>query len=603
MEFDNPEVIKSFPGLYVTEHSKKINNETDYSEDGDNTVTGKKELLANKKKKDKKDKDRGYAALEGESSAEDNCDAGTSKTKKTKAFKFSSRGSKEKREKSREKDGERKKEKEKDKKPDKAKSEKKEKKASKLPDESGDIAEGLPIFGVPIDLSIERSGCHDGVAIPIPVRLCIDYVQRHGLRVENVYKLSGPKSRVLHLRRLISQRHVVTDADLDVPVVTSLLKLFLRELPEPLFTADLTVRFEEAGAILNAATREKHLRILLDHLPASNKFLLSWLLLHWDNVVSHERQNRMGAQNLASALHSSLHTSTRLLAALLHSSRTLFDVKLEPYISPLPDSGCRLLPDDPAILSRELSKQESLLSQLHAEIKAGYACTEREERLWEVQRIITQLKRRTRTAQKQIVEQPVVPEENPNVAEEIDAPVFEYPSDQSAVDQVQDQIEQNSCDTIEVMTEQSQSYSHSRSSSGNTVEEQPSAVATVEESLEIQDLDEKQLQLAASIRLLRVRRDALLSLQESLKMRIQRERDELTDLQEAFSCTTIETSKIQSFVLDDIATSNGNNNLEHVMRLLAKENQILQIKKISLVRQIIEQHEVCVNLHAQLSVM
>lgn len=569
MEFDNPEVIKSFPGLYVSDHSKKLNNETDYSEDGDGSVTGKKELLANKKKKDKKDKDRGYAALEGESSAEENCDPGTSKAKKTKAFKFSSSRSKEKREKSREKDGERKKEKDKDKKPDKdkAKLDKKEKK-SKLTEDSPDVAEGLPIFGVPIDLSIDRSGCHDGVAIPLPIRLCIDYIQRHGLNTEQVYKLSGPKSRVLHLRRVLSHRQTVTDADLDVAVVTSLLKLFLRELPEPLFTSDLVVRFEEAGAILNAATREKHLRILLDHLPPSNKLVLSWLLLHLDCVVAHERQNRMGVQQLASALHSSLHSSTRLLTALLNSARVLFDVKLDPYVAPLPDSGCRLLPDDPAILYRELAKQESLLTQLHAEINAGYACAEREERLWEVQRIITQLKRRTRTAQKLVVQAAT------EVSESLEETAAEPP--------VEDPLEQGE-------PAQAESYSHSRSSSGNTVDEQQSSatIPTTEDNNQDDD------QLAASIRLLRVRRDALRSLQESLKTRIEREREELDDLQEALSNSETKTETFRA--ADD-------SNVEHLMRLLAKENQILQIKKISLVRQITEQHEICVNLHAQLTV-
>lgn len=60
-------------------------------------------------------------------------------------------------------------------------------------------------------------------------------------------------------------------------------------MPEPVFTNDLLIRFEEAGAILNHATREKHLKILIDHLPTYNKLLLSWLVTHFDNVVSNVR--------------------------------------------------------------------------------------------------------------------------------------------------------------------------------------------------------------------------------------------------------------------------------------------------------------------------
>lgn len=41
---------------------------------------------------------------------------------------------------------------------------------------------------------------------------------------------------------------------------------------------------------------------------------------------------------------------------------------------------------------KELQKQDSLLSQIHSEMNAGFISSKREEQLWEVQRIITQLK-------------------------------------------------------------------------------------------------------------------------------------------------------------------------------------------------------------------
>lgn len=48
-----------------------------------------------------------------------------------------------------------------------------------------------------------------------------------GLSVEGLYKVSG-KSKAQNLRRLYNQREPVNLADYDVPVATSLLKLFLR---------------------------------------------------------------------------------------------------------------------------------------------------------------------------------------------------------------------------------------------------------------------------------------------------------------------------------------------------------------------------------------
>lgn len=50
------------------------------------------------------------------------------------------------------------------------------------------------------------------------------------------------------------------------------------------------------------------------------------------------------------------------------------------------------LPETPDEISTELRKQDSLLNQIHAEMNAGFVTKKREEQLWEVQRIITQLK-------------------------------------------------------------------------------------------------------------------------------------------------------------------------------------------------------------------
>ena len=50
------------------------------------------------------------------------------------------------------------------------------------------------------------------------------------------------------------------------------------------------------------------------------------------------------------------------------------------------------LPETVEDIQLELRKQESLLSQIHSEMNAGFVTKKREEELWETQRIITQLK-------------------------------------------------------------------------------------------------------------------------------------------------------------------------------------------------------------------
>lgn len=50
------------------------------------------------------------------------------------------------------------------------------------------------------------------------------------------------------------------------------------------------------------------------------------------------------------------------------------------------------LPETADEIIEELKKQDSLLNQIHSEMNAGFVSKKREEQLWEVQRIITQLK-------------------------------------------------------------------------------------------------------------------------------------------------------------------------------------------------------------------
>lgn len=99
----------------------------------------------------------------------------------------------------------------------------------------------------------------------------------------------------------------------------------------------------------------------------------------------------MNKQHLAAALSPSLHTSVRLFMALISHCRSLFPTTvLFSYVPPLTSSA--QLPEELSLMETELAKQESLLTQIHAEMNAGFISKAREELLWEVQRIITQLK-------------------------------------------------------------------------------------------------------------------------------------------------------------------------------------------------------------------
>lgn len=414
MDFESPDVERDFPGLYASESgSGKRSQDSDFSDDAHDRSTKKELLIGKRKDKKESKKDQGYAALEGESSPEEDLDVKSPcKSKKSKSFKFPT--IKEKREKSREKDSKEKdkdkdkdKEKDKDKDTDRDKEKRKElksklklkdKKKVKVSEDVTESVEEMPVFGVPLSVAVDRSHCHDGIEIPVVVRNCIDHVQDYGLATENIYKISGIKSKVQQLRRSYNKREMVNLCDYDVPTVTSLLKSFLRDLPEPILTTELTPKFEDIACVKELAAREQELASLLLQVPTCNLTCLSWILRHLENVTANESQNKMSISALGSVFGPVFQTSTRVVTALLSHCGALFpNVKLVRYIPPL-SSGCTSLPNTREAIAAELIKQDSLLNQIHSEMNHGY--TVRSEELWEVQRFITLLKRKLRSLEK-----------------------------------------------------------------------------------------------------------------------------------------------------------------------------------------------------------
>lgn len=304
-----------------------------------------------------------------------------SKSKKSKAFKFATSKSKEKREKSRDKDVHRAadvkssastdkevaapsvadgtpiislvsatllKDKKKDKDKSKKDPKKKDKKAKQtsVSEEILELGDAQPIFGVSLGLAVVRSRCHDNVNLPLVIRDCIDYLQEHGLSSEAIYKLEGSKTRLQHLKRMYNNRESTGTDDWDVPTACGMLKLFFkfvfhskldykyfrimpifthRELPEPILTTDLSLRFEEAASLPQVTQQQTELMALVQQLPSYNCTLLAWTLRHFDEVIQHEAGNKTNAQSLAVLLSPTLQMSHRLLVCMLCHCSTLFE--------------------------------------------------------------------------------------------------------------------------------------------------------------------------------------------------------------------------------------------------------------------------------------
>ena len=185
------------------------------------------------------------------------------------------------------------------------------------------LSDVQPIFGVSLGLAVERSRCHDNIKMPMVVRDCIDFLQEHGLQSDQIYKTEGVKTRLQQLKRCYNNRDSQGE-ELDVPTACSLLKFYLQELPEPILTTELITRFEEASALPEVAKQAQELESLIEQLPKCNQILLSWLSLHFSNVIDNEKFNKLNAQSLAVLLSPVLQMSHRLLITILCHAETLF---------------------------------------------------------------------------------------------------------------------------------------------------------------------------------------------------------------------------------------------------------------------------------------
>ena len=69
-----------------------------------------------------------------------------------------------------------------------------------------------------------------------------------GLSCEGIYRISGVKSKVQQLKEAYNYGVPVYLHEHEPSIVASLLKQYLRELPEPVLTAELMPKFDQASS-------------------------------------------------------------------------------------------------------------------------------------------------------------------------------------------------------------------------------------------------------------------------------------------------------------------------------------------------------------------
>ncbi|XP_075850756.1 rho GTPase-activating protein 27 isoform X1 [Microcebus murinus] len=154
------------------------------------------------------------------------------------------------------------------------------------------------VFGCALAALCER----ERSPVPRFVQQCIRTVEARGLDIDGLYRISGNLATIQKLRYKVDhdERLDLDDGRWeDVHVITGALKLFFRELPEPLFPFSHFRQFIAAIKLQDQAQRSRCVGDLVRSLPAPNHDTLRLLFQHLCRVIEHGEQNRMSVQSVA----------------------------------------------------------------------------------------------------------------------------------------------------------------------------------------------------------------------------------------------------------------------------------------------------------------
>uniref|UniRef100_A0A8C2RXM5 Minor histocompatibility protein HA-1 n=1 Tax=Capra hircus TaxID=9925 RepID=A0A8C2RXM5_CAPHI len=175
----------------------------------------------------------------------------------------------------------------------------------------------LQLFGQ--DFSHAARSTPDGV--PFIIKKCIFEIEQRALRTKGIYRVNGVKTRVEKLCQAFENGKELVELSQASPHdISNVLKLYLRQLPEPLISFRLYHELVgmakdslKAEAEAKAASRGRpdateseaaamamagRLRELLRDLPRENWATLRYLMRHLRRIVEVEQDNKMTPGNL-----------------------------------------------------------------------------------------------------------------------------------------------------------------------------------------------------------------------------------------------------------------------------------------------------------------
>ncbi|XP_029455139.1 rho GTPase-activating protein 24 isoform X2 [Rhinatrema bivittatum] len=215
------------------------------------------------------------------------------------------------------------------------------------------------IFGQKLEDTVRYEKRYGDRLAPMLVEQCVDFIRQRGLKEEGLFRLPGQANLVKELQDAFDCGEKPSfDSDTDVHTVASLLKLYLRELPEPVIPYAKYQEFLSCAKLLSRE-EETGVKELVKHvksLPPANYNLLKYICRFLDEVQSYSGVNKMSVQNLATVF------GPNILRPKVEDPLTIMEgtVVVQQLMSMMISEHERLFPKDAEIQSgQEISNNNN----------------------------------------------------------------------------------------------------------------------------------------------------------------------------------------------------------------------------------------------------
>ncbi|XP_028450359.1 rho GTPase-activating protein 24-like [Perca flavescens] len=217
------------------------------------------------------------------------------------------------------------------------------------------------VFGQRLEETVLYERRYGVRLVPLVVEQCVNFIRERGLHEVGLFRQPGQASLVKELQEAFDAGERPSfDSSTDVHTVASLLKLYLRQLPEPLVPYRRYKDFLLCGQKLSSDRTLVlgELRNLLHELPVANFNLLNFICQFLNEVQSFSSSNKMSGQNLATVFGPNILRAKAedpqsimggavlvqvLMLELIREHESLF-AKFPPLISAHPPGGSHASP-------------------------------------------------------------------------------------------------------------------------------------------------------------------------------------------------------------------------------------------------------------------